>query len=547
MTLKGTIMDFPLTLVTILERAGKYFPTVEVVSRKPDRSLHRTNYGNVYRRARALAEMLTTAGMRRGDRVATLMWNHSGHLEAYLGVPVAGGVAHTLNLRLHPNDLAQIINHAGDRFLIVDDCLLPTWEKVKDKVRVGRVFVFPFENSILPAAYESYEDFIGKATGQWEYPEIDENEAAGMCYTSGTTGHPKGVLYSHRAQVLHTFAISLKDAFSASQSDVHLPVVPFFHANGWGIPYCAAMVGMKLVLPGPYLDAESVLDLMESEQVTLSAGVPTVWMAVLEALEKNPKKWKLQPRVEVTCGGAPGPEAMIRGLDKFGLITRHSWGMTEMTPAGCTSRVKSTLLHLPEDEQYALRAKQGLPFPFVESRVVTESGIIAAWDGCTLGELQVRGPWIASSYYNMPEENDRWTADGWFRTGDVATIDAEGYIKIADRTKDLVKSGGEWISSVDLENALMGHPGVKEAAVIAVPHPRWIERPLAVIVKKDGLAITAEELRDFLSKKFAKWQLPDVFEFVETIPKTTVGKFKKIELRERYKNWSWSGKENLEG
>ncbi len=538
--LKGTMMDFPLTLVPILERAGKYFPNVEVVSRRPDRSLHHTNYGAIYRRARALGEMLQRAGLRQGDRVATLMWNHAGHVEAYLGIPAAGGVVHTLNLRLHAHDLTQIVNHAEDRYLLVDDVLLPLYEKLKDNVRIERVLVYPFNGKTVPEEYESLENFLGQATGQWTYPELDENDAAGMCYTSGTTGLPKGVLYSHRAQVLHAFAISLQDAFAAGQRDVYLPVVPFFHANGWGIPYSAAMVGMKLVLPGPYLDAESILDLFESEQVTLSAGVPTVWMALLEALEKDPGRWKLRPHIVVICGGAAAPEALIRGLDRFGIEVRHSWGMTEMTPAGCTSRVKSTLLGLPEDKQNSLRAKQGLPFPFVEARIVTEGGAVGPWDGKTMGELQVRGPWIAASYYKMPQESGRWTRDEWFRTGDVATIDAEGYIQIADRMKDLVKSGGEWISSVDLENALMGHPGVKEAAVIGVAHPKWMERPLAVVVKKDGADVTPEALREFLAGRFAKWQLPEAIVFAAAIPKTSVGKFQKNILREQFKDWKWA-------
>ena len=550
--MKGTMMNFPLTLVPIFERAGKLFGQVEIVSRRPDRTLHRTTFGDFYTRARRLAEALQAAGLQRGDRVATLMWNHSAHMEAYFGVPLAGGVVHTLNLRLGPPELGYIINHAADRFLIVDDVLLPLWEKVRDQVKVERVFVVPFSEKPVPAGYESYEDLLAQASGRFEYPAFDENDAAVMCYTSGTTGTPKGVLYSHRSLVLHSFGVALADAFGTSQRDVSLLVVPMFHANAWGLPFVCAMLGSKIVLPGPFYDAESLLDLFESEQVTYAAGVPTVWMCILDALEKNPGRWKLAQGVRMTVGGAAAPESMIRRFATLGLEVCHSWGMTEMTPAGTTSRVKSYLRSLPEDEQYAIRAKQGLPFPFVELRAMTDSGE-APWDGATMGELQVRGPWIAASYYKNEAEQDKWTRDGWFRTGDVVTIDAEGYIKIADRTKDLIKSGGEWISSVDLENALMGHPAVKEAAVIGLPHPKWLERPLAVVVLRDDAASAAAangadpaataaievELRALLASKFAKWQLPDGFAFVKEIPRTTVGKFKKSALREQFRDWQW--------
>jgi fatty-acyl-CoA synthase len=534
----GTMMDFPLTLISILERAGKFFGPVEIVSRLPDKSLHRTNYGQVYRRARLLAEALQRIGLQRGDRVGTLMWNHAWHLETYFGVPVAGGVVHTLNLRLSPHDLALIINDAADRFVIVDDILLPLWEKVRPLVKVERVFVVALTGEAVPAGCENYEDLLKQAVGRFEYPALEENEAAAMCYTSGTTGRPKGVLYSHRALVLHSFGIALADAFGLSQHDTTVPVVPMFHANAWGLPYACTMLGAKQVLPGPHLDAESLLDLFERERVTYTGGVPTIWMAVLEALEKNPGRWKLQPGLRVTVGGAAAPETMIRRFDKLGIRIAHSWGMTEMTPAGTTSKLKSYLQDLPADEQYAIRAKQGLPFPFVEIRAASEHGEVP-WDGKSLGELQVRGPWIAASYYNLPNERDKWTADGWFRTGDVVTIDAEGYVKVADRTKDLIKSGGEWISSLDLENALMAHPAVKEAAVVALPHPKWLERPLAIVVLKEGAHATEDDLRAHLAAKFSKWQIPDGFAFVESIPRTSVGKFKKTALRERFADWKW--------
>ena len=538
--MQGTMMDYPLTLVPILERAGRLFGKVEIVSRLPDKSLHRYTYKDFYRRARALAEALQKAGLRRGDRVGTLMWNHYAHLEAYFGIPLAGGVLHTLNLRLHPRDIAYIANHAQDRFLIVDDVLLPLYEQFKDQVNAERVIVVPLTGKPVPEGYLDYEAFLNTATGDFTYPELDENEALGMCYTSGTTGQPKGVVYSHRAVVLHSLASGLSGTLGITQRDVVLPVVPMFHVNAWGLPFTAVMVGAKQVFPGPYLDPESLLELFEREQVTFTAGVPTIWLGILQALEKAPDRWKLVPRMRMGVGGSAAPEGLIRAFDRFGLQVVHAWGMTETTPLGTVSLLKSYMEDLSEEEKYAYRAKQGLPVPFVEVRVVNEEGE-APWDGKTMGELQVRGPWVAASYYNLPEAQDRWTEDGWFRTGDVATIDPEGYVKITDRTKDLIKSGGEWISSVDLENALMGHPKVAEAAVIAVPHPRWQERPLAVVVLKEAYKgkVTPEELREFLAPKFAKWWLPDAFVFVDEIPRTSAGKFLKAKLREQFRDWKW--------
>jgi fatty-acyl-CoA synthase len=399
----------------------------------------------------------------------------------------------------------------------------------------------------VPAGCESYEEFLKQARGNFDYPALGEDEAGAMCYTSGTTGRPKGVVYSHRSLVLHSLGISLADAFGLSQRDTVLPVVPMFHANAWGLPFACTMLGAKQVFPGPHLDPESVLDLFERERVTFSAGVPTVWMGMLEALEKNPGRWKLVPGLRTIVGGAAAPEAMIRRYDQLGIAVFHSWGMTEMTPAGTTAKLKSYMESWPEDQKYAVRAKQGLPFPFVEIRAVSEQGSgekEVPWDGVTLGELQVRGPWIAASYHNLPEERDKWTSDGWFRTGDVVAIDAEGYVRIADRSKDLIKSGGEWISSVDLENALMGHPAVKEAAVIALPHPKWQERPLAAVVLKDGARATAEELRTHLETKFSKWQLPDAIVFVDAIPRTSVGKFQKSKLRKQFADWKWESRDS---
>ncbi|WP_457628951.1 long-chain fatty acid--CoA ligase [Oceanithermus sp.] len=537
--MQGTMMDFPLTLPHLLERAGKLFPKVEVVSRMPDKSLRRYTYADFYKRSKALAEALQKLGLKKGDRVGTLMWNHYAHLEAYFGVPIAGGVLHTLNLRLHPSDIAYIINHGGDRFLIVDDVLLKLVLAIHEHIPgVEEIIVVPLTGQPVPEGFMDYEQFLDTAEGDFRYPDLDENDALGMCYTSGTTGRPKGVVYTHRSTILHSFAVALPDALSLSMHDVFTPVVPMFHVNAWGLPYAAVMTGTKQVHPGPYLDAESLLDLYERERVTATAGVPTIWLGILQALEKEPDRWKLVPGMRMVVGGSAAPESMIRAFDKFNLRVIHAWGMTETSPLGTVSVLKPHLLELDEDTQYAYRAKQGIPVPLVEVRAMTDEGE-APWDGKTMGELQVRGVWVASSYYNLPSETDKWTEDGWFRTGDVVTIDAEGYVKITDRTKDLIKSGGEWISSQDLENALMSHPAVAEAAVIAVPHPKWSERPLAVVVLREGEQLTAEELRDFLAPKFAKWWLPDAIVFVEEIPRTSTGKFMKAKLREQFKDWKW--------
>jgi fatty-acyl-CoA synthase len=536
--MRGTMMDFPLTLPTILERAGKIFPRVEIVSRKPDRTIVRTSYGDFYHRARRLASALTKLGMKRGDRVASMMWNHSGHLEAFFGVPCGGGILHTLNLRLHPHEIAAIAKHAGDRFLLIDDVLLPAYEKFCDGAYFEKVIVVRYGCNTVPEGFLNYEHLLAEAGDGFRYPQIDENDGAAMCFTSGTTGYSKGVIYSHRALVLHSFACGLGEVFGMGLFDTVLPIAPMFHANAWGLPYACAMLGSRLILPGPNVDPESILDLMVGERVTIACGVPTVWIGVLEALEKNPGRWKFDKPVRVLIGGTAPPLELIRKLDRFGLQIKHLWGMTETTPVGTSGGLRAHMHDWPDEKKYEARAKQGWAAPFVEIRLMRPEGE-APWDGVTSGEIEIRGPWVVASYHDSPDQVHRWSADGWFRTGDVATMDEDGYVKIVDRAKDLVKSGGEWISSVDLENSLMGHPAVKEACVVGIPHPKWQERPLAAIVLKDGAGATPEELRAFLAKSFAKWQLPDAFVFLDAIPRTSVGKFKKLALREQFANWKW--------
>jgi fatty-acyl-CoA synthase len=536
--MKGTMMQSPLTLHSLLERAGKLFSKVEIVSQRPDdRSFHHT-YADFYRRARAFAAVLQDGGIRRGDRVATLMWNHHVHLEAYFGIPAVGGIVHTLNLRLHPDELAYIVNHAEDRFLIVDDVLLPAYEKIKDKVDLERVIVVPFGGNSASLGYEDYESLLQKSNGDPTYADITETDGAAMCYTSGTTGKPKGVVYSHRALALHSYSISLPDNFCISRGDTILPAMSMFHANAWGLPFAAVMNGSKLVLPGPNLQPDRILDLLSENQVTLTGAVPTVWLGVIDALEKQPDRWQLPNGLRVIVAGSACPETLFRRFDKFGVHAIQAWGMTETSPIATVSTLKPHMKSWSEAEKYKLRAKQGLASPFIDLRAVNDYGEVP-WDDTTPGELEVRGPLVAECYYKLPDEGERWTQDGWLRTGDVVTIGPEGHIKITDRRKDLIKSGGEWISSVDVENALLAHPAVVEAAVIAVPHARWQERPLAIVVLRNGVSSSNDELRAFLAAKFAKWQLPDDFVFVPELPHTSTGKLLKSELRRTYRSWNW--------
>jgi fatty-acyl-CoA synthase len=536
--MRGTMMDFPLVLPVLLERAGKLFGDIEVVSHKPDKTAVRSTYGDFAVRARRLSKALIKLGLRRGDRVASMLWNHSAHLEAFFGVPCAGGILHSLNLRLHPHEIAKIANHAEDRFLIVDDVLLPVYEKFRADVNFETVIVVPFGCPSIPEGFLDYEALLEDGRGEFQFPAIDENDGAAMCFTSGTTGFSQGVVYTHRSLVLHSLAEAMVDTFALSHHDTLLPLAPMFHANAWGVPYTAVMTGTKMVFVGPVVEAEFVLDTMLKERVTVANAVPTVWINVLEALEKNPGRWKFEQPVRVVSGGTAPPMELMRRLDRHGIRILHLWGMTETSPLATTGHLKSRMRGWPEEKKYEVRAKQGWPVPLIEIRVMRPEGEVP-WDGATVGEIEIRGPWVAGQYYKAPDQAHKWSADGWFRTGDMGTIDADGIMKVVDRAKDLVKSGGEWISSVDLENALMGHPAVKEACVVGIAHPKWQERPLAAVVLRDGAQVTDHELRAFLQKDFAKWQLPDAVVFVEAIPRTSVGKFKKTALREQFANWKW--------
>jgi fatty-acyl-CoA synthase len=535
--MRGLMMDFQLTIPTILRRAESMFGHKTVVTRLPDRSIVKRTYAEVIDRAKRLAVALADLGVRPGDRVATLGWNTQHHLEAYLAVPSAGAVLHTLNLRLHCDDISYIVNDADDQVLLLDASTLPIYEQFKDRVRIRKAIVMaavpgPHDGDLL-----DYETLVAAADpGRYTEPQLDERDAAAMCYTSGTTGRPKGVLYSHRAVLLHSLAQASRDCLGVSETDVVLPVVPMFHVNAWGLPFTCAMVGATQVFPGPCLDPDSLLELFVSERVTVTAGVPTVWMGLLHALDNAPGRHDLSAMRAIICGGSAASPALIRAFqERHGLTIVHAWGMTEMTPLGTVCTVPSYLAEAPFDEQLAYRARQGVPQALVEIRARTDNGF-APWDGKTMGELEVRGPWVAASYYNSDGTDDRFTSDGWFRTGDIVTIGERGCIELTDRAKDLVKSGGEWISTVALETALMGHHAVSEAAVIAVPHPKWDERPLAVVVLKPGQRATADELRAFLAPHFAKWWLPDAIEFAPEIPRTSVGKFRKTTLRDKYRD-----------
>ncbi len=533
--LEGQMMDFPLTLSHYLGRSGRYFPTSQVVWRKPDKSIARYTYTQLYARACQLANALKRLGVKDSDRVATLCWNHNAHLEAYFAVPSMGAVLHTLNLRLHPDEIGYIANHAEDKVIIVDRSLLPLLAKFREKVKsLQHVIVVPDTGPVTKEEGVDYETLLQPEKTTFDWPQLDERSAAMLCYTSGTTGSPKGVLYSHRSTVLHTMAVNNADGLGVGESDTVFPVVPMFHAAAWGLPFGAIAAGANLVFPGPHLDAESLLQLMEQERVTFAGGVPTIWLGILALLDKEPKRFDLSAMRQMVIGGSAAPASLIEGFQKrHGLEVLHAWGMTETSPLGSIGRLKRSLKKAPPEAQLKSRAKQGYAAPFIETRHVDDSGKVLAWDGEAMGELEVRGPWVAGSYFGN-EDAHRWTKDGWFKTGDVVTIDPDGYLLITDRSKDVIKSGGEWISSVALENALMAHPSVLEAAVFSGQHAKWAERPIAAIALKKGMTATEAELTALLEKQFAKFWLPDAYVFVEQIPRTSTGKFLKSALREKY-------------
>ena len=529
----GLMMDVPLSIPLLLRRTETLFGHKTLVSRRADRSLERRTYGEVLRRARGLAAGLASLGIKPGDRVATFCWNHSRHLEAYYGIPASGAVLHTLNIRLHPDELAYIITHAGDAAVIVDKVLWPAFAAVLPRLADIRVIVIGADGDLPPGTID-YEQLVTTLTPPDALADVDERAAAMMCYTSGTTGRSKGVLYSHRSMVLHALNLALPDCLGLRESDVVLAVVPMFHVNAWGLPFTCAMLGATQVLPGPCLDAASLVELFEAERVTLAAGVPTIWHGVLNYLDEHPGH-DLSSLRTMVVGGAAIPESTIRAFDqRHGLHIVHAWGMTETSPLGSISRVPADLHSASSDDQYAWRATQGRPAPMVEIRARSDAGLVA-WDGATMGELEVRGPWVAAAYYPGDVAVDRWTEDGWFRTGDIVTIAPTGCVTIQDRAKDLVKSGGEWISTVALESALIGHPSVSEVVVVAVPHPQWGERPLAVIVPAAGCTPTIEDLRAHLAPHFAKWWLPDAVVCVERLPKTGTGKYQKHEVRAMFR------------
>ncbi len=538
-----TMMNTPLTMPVLMDRGPMLYPDNEIVSKMRDKT-HRCTYAELGKRARQFANAITKLGIKQGERIATLAWNGYRHLEIYYATPRMGAVLHTLNLRLSATDLEYIVNHAEDSVICVDDDLLPILEKLAGRIpTVKHIIVMNNTGNQASAALagsakiHDYEELIAGEPTEFTWPEIDENSPMGLCYTSGTTGHPKGVMYTHRSNYLHTITGGLPDALGLKRDDTVMAVVPMFHANAWGLPYICVMLGLKQVFPGPTMDGASVCQLLQDEKVTFTGGVPTIWMGVISELQANPGKYDLSNLREMICGGSSPPRAMIDWLEtNLGIDFIQAWGMTETSPLGTVCRLKPKMKELPREKKLDVKQRAGIYTPGLKLRIVNDNGEEVAHDGTSMGRLLVKGPWIASTYYRTEPTPDKFP-DGWLDTGDVATLDAEGYMSIADRSKDLVKSGGEWISSVDLENAIMAIPGVAEAAVIAIVHPKWDERPLACVVKKPGAEITKEQIYEHLLKSFAKWWMPDDIIFIEAVPKTSVGKFDKKVLREQFKDF----------
>jgi fatty-acyl-CoA synthase len=530
------MMSAPLLISSIIKHAARYYASTEIVSRRTEGDLHRYTYRDCELRARKVAQALGALGVQQGERVGTLAWNGYRHLEIYYGVSGMGAVCHTINPRLFPEQIAYIVNHAEDRYVFFDATFLPLVEGVAPHCPNVKGWVMMTDRAHMPADAKvpllCYEDLIDAQDGDYTWPEFDENLASSLCYTSGTTGNPKGALYSHRSTVLHSYASALPDALGCSARDVILPVVPMFHVNAWGLPYSVPLVGAKLVLPGAKLDGPSLYELFEQEKVTFSAGVPTVWLGLLQHVNANNLKFSTFRRTVI--GGSAAPPAMIRALEALDVEVIHAWGMTEMSPLGTSCKLLARHEDLPEDARHKILEKQGRVIYGVDMKIVDGEGAELPWDGKAFGDLYVRGPWVISTYFR----NDNTPlVDGWFPTGDVATIDEEGYMQITDRSKDVIKSGGEWISSIDVENVAAAHPAVHMAACISAYHPKWDERPLLVVVRRPGMDITREALLAFFEGKVAKWWIPDDVAFVTEMPLTATGKMQKLKLREQFKDY----------
>ncbi len=529
----GLMMEYPLTLDRIVEHASRLFTHKLIHTRQPDGSMHAYTYADLHRRSRKLASALARLGIEAGDRVGTFAWNHYQHLEMYFGIPGCGAVCHTLNVRLFPGQLAYIVNHAEDRVVFIDASTLPLYERVANEVGCVEHYVLvnaPRDIETTLPNVRHYEDLLDEGDEGFAWRSTDERMAMGLCYTSGTTGEPKGALYSHRSMFLHTLGENQAMGLGLTETDVVLPVVPQFHAMAWGLPYACTLAGAEVVMPGPNLQPAALAELIDTYQVTVAAGVPSIWNGLYHHLKTNPRD--LSCLRALVVGGSAMPRALIEGFERdFGVNVVHAWGMTELSPLGSVSKLQRRHHDLSEAEQWDVKARQGTPLGGVELRIVDDAGVPLPWDGATMGELQARGPWVIRSYFKRDPTAEHFTEDGWFRTGDVATIMPDGYLTITDRTKDLVKSGGEWISTVALESALMAHDEVLEAAVIAVPDEKWSERPLAVVVRTSDGGVSGDDLRQFLTSRFAKFEIPDRFVFAGALPKTSVGKFDKKVLR----------------